>query len=56
MATLCPFSRWSFLSQLCERPLIESAEANQTPAERKLALYEGPWAGDIDRVFAEFAY
>ena len=37
-------------------PLIESAEANQTPAERKLALYEGPWAGDIDRVFAEFAY
>ena len=37
-------------------PLIESAEANQTPAERKLALYEGPWAGDINRVFAEFAY
>jgi len=37
-------------------PLIESAEANQTPAERKLALYLGPWAGDIDRVFAEFAY
>jgi glutamate--cysteine ligase len=37
-------------------PLIESAEANQTPAERKLALYEGPWAGDINRVFSEFAY
>ena len=37
-------------------PLIETAEANQTPAERKLALYEGPWAGDIDRVFSEFAY
>ena len=36
--------------------LIESAEANQTPAERKLALYEGPWAGDINRVFDEFAY
>ena len=37
-------------------PLIEGAEANQTPAERKLALYEGPWAGDINRVFTEFAY
>ena len=37
-------------------PLIESAEANQTPAERKLALYEGPWAGNIDRVFSEFQY
>ena len=37
-------------------PLIESAEANQTPAERKLALYEGPWAGDIDRIFSEFQY
>ncbi len=37
-------------------PLIESAEANQTPAERKLAFYEGPWAGNIDRVFSEFQY
>ena len=37
-------------------PLIESAEANQTPAERKLELYHGPWQGDIDRVFREFAY
>ncbi|WP_338037857.1 glutamate--cysteine ligase [Noviluteimonas dokdonensis] len=37
-------------------PLIESAEAGQTPAERKLALYEGPWAGNIDRVFSEFQY
>jgi len=27
-----------------------------SPAERKLALFEGPWAGDINRVFAEFAY
>ncbi len=37
-------------------PLIEMAEANQTAAERKLALYHGEWKGDIDRVFREFAY
>ncbi|MBN8213969.1 MAG: glutamate--cysteine ligase [Xanthomonadales bacterium] len=37
-------------------PLIEMAEANQTAAERKLALYHGEWKGDIDHVFREFAY
>ena len=37
-------------------PLIEIAEANQTPAERKLELFHGEWNGDIDRVFREFAY
>ena len=37
-------------------PLIETAEANLTPAERKLALFQGPWEGNIDRVFSEFAY
>ncbi|WP_132998789.1 glutamate--cysteine ligase [Luteimonas arsenica] len=37
-------------------PLIEFAQANETPAERKLALYHGEWGGDIDRVFREFAY
>ena len=36
--------------------MIEFAEANETPAERKLALFHGPWQGNIDRVFAEFAY
>ncbi len=36
--------------------LIEVAEANETPAERKLALFHGQWNGDIDRVFTEFAY
>ncbi|HLM52573.1 MAG TPA: glutamate--cysteine ligase [Pseudoxanthomonas sp.] len=36
--------------------LIEFAEANETPAERKLALFHGEWNGDIDRVFGEFAY
>ena len=38
------------------RALIEFAQANETPAERKLALYRGEWGGDIDRVFREFAY
>jgi glutamate--cysteine ligase len=37
-------------------PLIEFALANQTPAERKLALYHGPWGGSVDPVFGEFAY
>lgn len=37
-------------------PLLEFADANETPAERKLALFHGPWQGDIDRVFSEYAY
>jgi len=37
-------------------PLIEFAEANQTPAERKLELFHGPWQGNVDAVFREFAY
>ena len=37
-------------------PLLEFALANETPAERKLALFHGEWKGDIDRVFREFAY
>ncbi len=37
-------------------PLIEFTESNETPAERKLALFAGEWNGDIDRVFADFAY
>ncbi|QSX78976.1 glutamate--cysteine ligase [Agrilutibacter solisilvae] len=37
-------------------PLIELAQANETPAERKLALFHGAWQGNIDRVFEEFAY
>ena len=36
--------------------LIEIAESGQTAADRKLQLFEGEWGGDIDRVFAEFAY
>ena len=38
------------------QPLIEFAEANETPAERKLALFLGEWNGNIDPVFREFAY
>ncbi|WP_159017493.1 glutamate--cysteine ligase [Cognatiluteimonas profundi] len=37
-------------------PLIEFAEANETPAERKLARFHGEWNGDIDHVFREYAY
>jgi glutamate--cysteine ligase len=36
--------------------LIESAEANETAADRKLALFNGRWNGDIDHVFREYAY
>jgi len=38
------------------QPLIEFAEANQTPAERKLELFHGSWNGSVDPVFREFAY
>ncbi len=37
-------------------PLFEFALANQTPAERKLELFRGAWNGNVDPVFAEFAY
>lgn len=37
-------------------PLMEIALANETPAERKLALYHGVWNGDIDPLFRQFAY
>jgi glutamate--cysteine ligase len=38
------------------QPLIEFAEANQTPAERKLELFRSEWNGSVDPVFREFAY
>ena len=37
-------------------PLVEIAQANQTPAERKLELFHGAWGGSVDPVFREFAY
>jgi glutamate--cysteine ligase len=33
------------------RPLMEIVEEGRTQADRLLAAYEGPWAGDIDRIF-----
>ncbi|PJK11398.1 glutamate--cysteine ligase [Lysobacteraceae bacterium NML08-0793] len=36
--------------------LIDIAEAGQTAAERKLALFHGEWAGQIDPLFRQFAY
>ncbi len=38
------------------QPLLEIAEAGQTPAERKLELFHGPWKGSVDPVFGEYAY
>jgi glutamate--cysteine ligase len=37
-------------------PMIEIAQANQTPAERKLELFHNEWNGNIDALFREFAY
>ncbi len=36
--------------------LLRIVDAGQTPAERKLELFHGPWGGDVDHVFREFAY
>jgi len=36
--------------------LEQIAETGQTPAEHKLALYEGRWQGDLKPLFKEFAY
>ena len=37
-------------------PLIESISAGMSPADRKLELFHGRWAGSVDPVFREFAY
>jgi len=37
-------------------PLIEYADANQTPAERKLELFHNAWKGSVDPLFKEYAY
>ena len=37
-------------------PLEETVASGLTPAERLLAKYEGPWMGDIRRLFDEYAY
>jgi len=37
-------------------PLQEVADRDQTPAERKLALFHGDWHGSVDPVFTECSY
>ena len=37
-------------------PLFSNAHLGTTPAEKKLALYDGPWNGSVDPVFTEAAY
>jgi glutamate--cysteine ligase len=37
-------------------PLLETAESGQTPADRKLALFNTEWGGVVDPVFRQFAY
>jgi len=37
-------------------PLREVADSGQSAASRKLALFHGEWNGQIERVFAAFAY
>lgn len=37
-------------------PLLRVAETGRTLADELLDRYHGPWGGDVDRVFAEFAY
>jgi len=37
-------------------PLQEVADRDQTPAERKLALFHGDWNGSVDPVFTECSY
>ncbi len=36
--------------------LEQIAETGETPAEHKLALYQGRWHGDLKPLFGEFAY
>jgi glutamate--cysteine ligase len=37
-------------------PLFANARMGLTPAEKKLALYHGPWNGSVDPIFTEAAY
>lgn len=37
-------------------PLVEIARSGVTPAERKLALYYGPWNESVDPLFSECVY
>jgi glutamate--cysteine ligase len=37
-------------------PLVAAIEDGLSPADRLLALYHGPWQGEIDRVFDAEAF
>ena len=37
-------------------PLNEIVATGKTPAERLLDLYNGPWQGDLSRVYSEFSF
>ena len=37
-------------------PLEETLAIGKTPAERMLDKYRGPWAGDVNRIFLEYAF
>ena len=37
-------------------PLVAAIEDGLSPADRLLALYHGPWQGEIDRVFDTAAF
>ena len=36
--------------------LKESVETGKVPADELLEAYHGPWAGDLDRIYAEYSY
>jgi glutamate--cysteine ligase len=36
--------------------LEDIADSGVTPADRLLALYDGPWEGDVSRIYRDFAY
>ncbi|UXU74930.1 MULTISPECIES: glutamate--cysteine ligase [unclassified Paracoccus (in: a-proteobacteria)] len=36
--------------------LRESVDSGQVPADELLARYHGDWAGDLDRIYAEYSY
>jgi glutamate--cysteine ligase len=36
--------------------LKDSVETGQVPADELLAKYNGPWAGDLSRIYEEFSY
>jgi len=50
------FNRCGASEAVYLEPLFEMAQANQTAADRKLALFHGEWQGSVDPLFREFSY